>query len=67
MSIRRACYVACDECWDPAEISTTDAEEARRYAARQGYVRIRRDGRLVDLCATCAAEATSVTPPGEGQ
>lgn len=55
MSIRKACYVACDgPCGgDPAPVATGGAAEARTYARGEGYVRVKRDGRLVDLCPGC--------------
>lgn len=59
--IRRACYVSCDgPCGgDPAEVSTSDAAQARAYAAHAGYVRIRVAGRLLDLCPRCQEPATA--------
>lgn len=48
--IRRAAYVACDGCGNPAEIATDGAKMARQLALDQGFVR--RDGR--DLCGGCA-------------
>lgn len=50
MAISKACYVICDECGDPAEISTEGADMARSYAKAQGFVRVKRDGKMVDLC-----------------
>lgn len=51
--ISTACYVQCDHCGDPAEVSTVGAEIARAYAKQQGYVRLRVDGKLRDLCPRC--------------
>jgi hypothetical protein len=54
--IRKACYVACDgPCGgDPAEVAVGGAAEARAYARADGYVRVKVDGRLLDLCPRCA-------------
>lgn len=41
-------YVMCDGCGSPAEVAD-DAKEARRYAKRQGFVRVDRR----DLCREC--------------
>jgi hypothetical protein len=60
--ISRAYYVQCDHCGDPAEVSCTNAEEARDFARQQGYKRVTakrcdREGRLLvrqtDLCRRC--------------
>ena len=60
--ISRACYVQCDHCGDPAEVSCTNAKEARDFARQQGYKRVTvkrcdREGRLlarqIDLCRGC--------------
>lgn len=53
--IHRACYVACDgPCGgDPAPVSCFGADEARSFARGEGYVRVKVDGRFVDLCPRC--------------
>lgn len=35
--IARACYVICDQCGNPAEISTEGANFARRLARAEGF------------------------------
>lgn len=57
MSIRKAWYVACDgPCGgDPAQISCVDAKDARRMARGEGFVRLRKDGALYDICPRCEA------------
>lgn len=50
--ISKACYVQCDQCGDPAEISTEGSKMARRYARAQGYTY--NQGR--DLCPRCQGE-----------
>lgn len=56
--IRTACYVSCDgPCGgDPAAVSTSGAVEARAFAKQQGFMRLKIDGRLVDLCENCQYE-----------
>lgn len=55
--IRSACYVACDVCTgDPAEISTEGTKTARAYARSAGFVRVKVDGRFIDVCPRCQAE-----------
>lgn len=57
--IQRACYVSCDNCGDPAEVTTdNDAKTARAIARRQKYTRERMDGAFVDLCPACAGTPT---------
>lgn len=54
MAVRSAWYINCDNCGDPAEITTFGgATEARALASRQGYTRKKIDGRFVDLCPAC--------------
>lgn len=50
MSVSRAWYIRCDDCGDPAEISTDSAQEALIYANNQGFIRVERGGKAVDLC-----------------
>jgi hypothetical protein len=60
MTIRRLVYVACDQCGNPiggSESMGDDAKEARSQASWLGAVRVRRDGKMIDLCKTCAAAA----------
>lgn len=52
--ISRACYVQCDQCGDPAEVSVEGAKLARQYARAQGYTY---SGRL-DLCPRCQGNPT---------
>ena len=52
--IRSACYVACDVCTgDPAEVATNGAKEARLYALQAGFIRVKVDGRFLDICPNC--------------
>ena len=55
--IARACYVTCDRCGDPAEVSTEGAKLARRYAKHVGYVTLKRalpEGtKTEDVCPRC--------------
>lgn len=39
--IRRACYVTCDLCDDPAPISTEGHADARRLAKLDGWRRVK--------------------------
>lgn len=55
MTISRAWYVTCNVCRTPAEISTESSVAARQLALVEGFVRVKKDGRLVDLCAEHAA------------
>lgn len=55
--IARACYVMCDGCGDPAEISTSGSKDARRLANAEGFVRV--DGR--DLCWRCRPAVPAMT------
>lgn len=50
MTIRRACYVSCDVCGDPAETSTWGADDARRAARDQGYAQRVVKGTMRDIC-----------------
>lgn len=70
MSVRSACYVACDgPCGGtPAEVSTGGAKRARRYAAEEGFIRRKlTDGTSVDLCRRCATLDEPVTPTTPNQ
>lgn len=57
--IARACYVICDKCGDPAEVSTEGAEVARAMARAQGFTRVTviepNNIRRRDLCSRCSA------------
>lgn len=57
--IRKACYVACDECGTPAEITTDGAPAARSLAARDGFVRV--GGQ--DLCSEHAPAGAEPSKP----
>jgi hypothetical protein len=66
--IRTLVYVGCDECGDP--IGTGDdmadnAREARARAARLGATRVRRNGKLADLCHRCATVTAPYPSGGE--
>lgn len=50
MSIRTACYAACDACGDPAEVTTRGHKEARTIARADGWVRVSVDGKMRDIC-----------------
>lgn len=50
MSIKRACYVACDKCSYIGPVSCWGAKEARRDAARDEAFR---SYGTVDLCPKC--------------
>lgn len=52
--ISNAHYVQCDECGDPSEIACFGVKEAHAFAEAQGYVRIRKNGKLADICSRCA-------------
>lgn len=54
--ISKACYVTCDNCGDPAGVSTEGAKLARAYARAEGFVRVRVMGKMVDLCVRCRPE-----------
>lgn len=59
MSIVVTTDVFCDECgnWIFGDTGhKADARKARASAKSEGWVRIRVDGRLVDLCPTCAGK-----------
>lgn len=58
MSIHKAWYINCDECYNPFPISTDSAVDARRIAKTDGMVRKRVDGEMKDLCEHCAGTAT---------
>lgn len=58
--ISRACYVVCDVCHSPAEISTNGAPEARDFARRQGFVRTGRHD-------YCPEHAPGVKPAAAAQ
>lgn len=45
-------YVSCEDCHRPAQMGD-DHKEARAIAHNEGYVRVRRDGKLIDLCKDC--------------
>lgn len=47
--ISRACYVTCDHCGNPADISCSGAKDARRIARGEGFARVEGE----DLCPTC--------------
>lgn len=49
MSLHIRSAVACDD-QKCAEVVVDDDRYARRVAARQGWVRARRDGKTLDLC-----------------
>jgi hypothetical protein len=52
--MRRAWYVTCDRCGNPAQVECFSAKGARLQAQRtEGYVRV--DGK--DLCKNCAKGA----------
>lgn len=63
--IRHLVYVACDDCGDPiggADDMADDAREARSRVAKD-FVRVRRGGKLVDLCRRrCASEVSANRP-----
>ena len=65
MSISKAWYVSCSDCGAPADITADSAIAARRIAHREGFVRVRRDGFLADLCPACGSGWTGPTikPP----
>lgn len=49
-----ACYVMCDICRNTiADITTDGSADARAIAKRDGFVRIRIDGKLRDVCFEC--------------
>ena len=50
VSIRTACYVGCDVCGDPAEITTRGAQDARNIASNDGWRRVKIDGKTRDVC-----------------
>jgi hypothetical protein len=53
--MRRAWYVTCDGCGDPAQVDCFSAKGARKLAQRtEGYIRM--DSQ--DLCPRCAKGAT---------
>ena len=51
--IATAHYVICDDCGDPAEVSTEGVKTARAYAKDQGYARRYLNGKLMDFCPRC--------------
>lgn len=64
MAIAKACYVICDECGDPAAVSTEGAKVARQYARQQGYTTKPKNDR--DLCSRCNKTAPEWMRRGEG-
>ena len=52
--ISRACYVTCDRCGAPGDISCVGAADARNLARGEGFVRL--DGQ--DLCSDCRPAGT---------
>lgn len=50
--IAKACYVQCDLCGDPAEVSTDGSRLAREYARQQGYIYVKRK----DICPRCRTD-----------
>lgn len=63
--IRRAHYIVCDRCHDPAQISTEGTHIARKYANQEGYIRERsKESRMMeDICPRCQAEAEDPHDP----
>lgn len=65
--ISRACYIQCDRCGDPAEVSTEGAKTARAFARQQGYERLKRgltEGpRWEDVCPRCLGKAVYDATP----
>lgn len=55
--ISSACYVQCDHCGDPAAVSTDGSVLARVYAKQEGFVRVRVNGKLRDLCRRCRPDS----------
>jgi hypothetical protein len=55
--IAKACYVRCDECGVPAEVVVEGAKEARKVAAREGFVRVGKR----DLCSRCSRGTVAVS------
>jgi hypothetical protein len=47
--ISQACYVQCDICGDPAEVSTEGYKVAREIAKYQGYIYVNKK----DICYKC--------------
>lgn len=52
MVIWHMSYVSCEDCHRPAQMGD-DNKEARNIAHNEGFVRVRRDGKLIDLCPAC--------------
>lgn len=61
MAIAKACYVICDKCGDPAEVSTEGDTLARTYARQQGYTF--KGGK--DLCPRCNGEGVPIQRQAE--
>jgi len=55
MTMSHAWYVTCSDCARPAEVSVVGSDDALRIAANEGFIRVRRDGRIADLCREHAA------------
>lgn len=59
MSISKAWYVTCENCGNPATVSTESPANARVIArSDDGFVRRRVDGTLTDLCMACRDKTT---------
>jgi hypothetical protein len=59
MSVVIAVEIVCDNCSEAAQQDIGTVSEARARARKEGFVRRKRNGKWVDLCANCAETKAS--------